>query len=96
MKKKIYLESHSSVKKQAFRNKQVKKAYDELESEFALIEMIIAKRIERGMTQSQLAKKMGTKQSAISRLEGGDYNPSLDFLKKLSKALDAKMEIIFN
>ncbi len=96
MKKKIYLESYSRVKKQAFRKKGFKKAYDELEPEFALIEMIIAKRIEKGMTQSQLAKKMGTKQSAISRLEGGEYNPSLDFLKKLSKALDVKMKISFN
>ena len=93
MKKKINLESYSSIKKQAFKNKTVKKAYDELESEFALIEMIIDKRIEKGLTQSQLAKKIGTKQSAISRLEGGQYNPSLDFLKKLSTALDAKLSV---
>ena len=87
------MKTHKQIKNIAFKNKAVKKAYDDLESEFALIEMIISKRIEKGLTQSQLAKKIGTKQSAISRLEGGEYNPSLDFLRKLSTALDAKLVV---
>ena len=45
------------------------------------------------MSQKELAQKMGTKQSALSRLESGTYNPSLLFLKKIATALDAKLSI---
>ncbi len=54
---------------------------------------IIRKRIESKMSQKDLAKKLGTKQSAISRLESGNYNPTLSFLKKLSTTLGGKLEI---
>lgn len=70
-----------------------KKAYDALEPEYAIIRAILKKRIESKMSQKDLAKKLGTKQSAISRLESGTYNPTLSFLKKLSTALGGKLEI---
>jgi transcriptional regulator with XRE-family HTH domain len=75
------------------KNKQIKQAYEKLEPEFAVIEIIIQKRLERGLSQKELAKKIGTKQSAISRLESGTYNPSLSFLQKVVEALDAKLKI---
>jgi len=43
------------------------------------------------MTQAELAKKVGTQKSNISRLESGNYNPSLDFLVKISEALGKKL-----
>ncbi|MDP1974473.1 MAG: helix-turn-helix transcriptional regulator, partial [Alphaproteobacteria bacterium] len=61
--------------------------------EFAVIKMIMKKRIEKGLTQKELAQKIGTKQSAISRLESGVYNPSLSFLQKVGEALDVKLKI---
>ncbi|MBT4056345.1 helix-turn-helix transcriptional regulator, partial [Candidatus Peregrinibacteria bacterium] len=54
-------------------------------------EAIIAKRLEQGLTQSELAQKIGTKQSAISRLESGNYNPSFTFLEKVAKALNLNL-----
>ena len=45
------------------------------------------------MSQKQLAEKIGTKQSAIARLEGGNTNPSVAFLEKISKALGGKLQI---
>jgi len=72
---------------------EFKKAYDDLEPEFAVIRAIIEKRIKDGLTQKQLAKKIGIKQPIISRLESGTYNPSLKFLKKIAKALDAKLVV---
>ena len=47
------------------------------------------------MTQKDLAEKIGTKQSAISRLESFDANPSFKFLKKVAKAFDAKLVVQF-
>jgi len=56
---------------------------------------IIKQRTKKGLTQADLAKKIGTKQSAISRLERGTYNPSLAFLKKIAKALDKELHVCF-
>ncbi|MBT3864972.1 helix-turn-helix transcriptional regulator [Candidatus Peregrinibacteria bacterium] len=85
------MKSYSSFKKQALKDKEVRKAYDELAPEFAIAEAIIAKRLEQGLTQSELAQKIGTKQSAISRLESGNYNPSFTFLEKVAKALNLNL-----
>ena len=90
------MQSYTSFKKQMLKDPEIRKAYDDLEPEFALIESIIKKRIEKGMTQSALAKKVGTKQSAISRLESGSSNPSFVFLKKVAKALGSRLNISFS
>jgi transcriptional regulator with XRE-family HTH domain len=50
-------------------------------------------RIERGLTQAQLADLAGTKQPSIARVERGDVAPSLPFLKRLAEALGADLEI---
>ena len=51
------------------------------------------KTLEKGITQNELAKKVGTKQSAIARLEGGNSNPSLSFLEKIALALGYQLKI---
>ena len=50
-------------------------------------------RIIRGLTQAQLAEKVGTHQPSIARLENGSSNPSLSFLNKIAAALNAKIEV---
>ena len=90
------MKSYKTLKKQLFRDKEIRKAYDELGPEFELIQMIIEKRIKQNLTQSELAKKLGTKQSAISRLERGAYNPTLTFLRKTANALGAEIHISFS
>lgn len=87
------MKSFSTLKKKWLKDPAVRKEYDKLGSEFALAEMIIEKRIQRGMTQAQLAKKIGTKQSAIARLESGSYNPSIEFLNKVAVALNARLAV---
>lgn len=74
---------------------EFKRHYDALEPEFAVIRSVIGKRIEKKMSQKQLARKIGTKQSAISRLESGGSNPSLKFLQKVATALGARLSISF-
>ena len=83
-----------------FYNKLIKdpkfsKAYNELEPEYILINAIIDSRIKKNISQKELAKRLGTGQSAVSRLESGNYNPSFKFLQKLAKALDSKLVIEF-
>ena len=74
----------NTIKKQALKDKKVAKAYEDLYLEFSIINQIIDKRIKKGMSQKDLALKMGTKQPSIARFESGYYNPTISFLKKIS------------
>ena len=87
------MKPYQKLKQQLLKNRQVSQAYKDLGPEFELIELIIERRLAQGLTQAELAKKLNTRQSAISRLESGEYNPSLIFLSRLAKALDAKLRI---
>lgn len=81
------------MKKAGFKKKAYKKAYDDLELEYSIISQLIDKRNKLGLSQKDMAKRMGTKQPAIARFESGLYNPTLSFLKKVSEALDSKLQI---
>ena len=85
--------NYEEFKRKALKNKELKQRYDALEPEFALITMLIQKRLQKKLTQKELAQKIGTKQSAISRLESGTYNPTLSFIGKVADALDASVAI---
>lgn len=87
------MKSLAQFKKEMLKNKEIRKAYDELGPEFALIAAIIEKRLKKGLTQAELARKIGTKQSAIARLESGNYNPTVEMLERVAKALNAQLEI---
>ena len=81
--------------KKALKNPKFKAEYNKLQPEFDLINAIIEARTKKGITQKILAKKMGTKQSVISRLESGNANPSFEFLKRLASALGTDIQIKF-
>ena len=55
-------------KKQALKNKELRKAYDALAPEFAIAEKVIEKRLEQGITQAELAKKIAGKASSMNPL----------------------------
>jgi len=85
--------NYKQLKKGLLKDKEIGQIYERLGPEFAVIEMIIKKRIENGLSQKELAQKIGTKQSAISRFESGTYNPTLSFLQKIVEVLDTKLKI---
>src|SRR3990167_408863 len=81
--------------RESLKNPKIKAEYEKLQPEFAMIQAVIDARVKRGVTQKELASKIGTKQSVISRLESGRANPSVSFLKKLAQALNSHLEIKF-
>jgi len=81
--------------KEALKDPKLKAEYDRLEPEFAVIRAMIEARIKRNLTQAGLAEKLGTTQSAISRLEKGNISPTVSFLQKLADALDSRLDIRF-
>ena len=65
--------------------------YEALSPEYELAKSIITLRLSKGLTQKELAEKMQTTQSVISRLESGNAKPSLATLERLAKVLDARV-----
>ncbi|HIR09101.1 MAG TPA: helix-turn-helix domain-containing protein [Candidatus Avoscillospira stercoripullorum] len=72
---------------------EVKEEYDALAPQYEIICAEIESRRAIGMTQKQLAEKMGTAQANISRFESGTYNPSLAFLQKMADSLGKTLKI---
>jgi len=89
--------NHSELKKQAFKRPGVKAAYEEMEPEFSLLRELLRARQNAGLSQAEIAEKMGTKAPAVTRLESslsnGKHSPSIATLKKYAKALGCHLEI---
>ena len=73
----------------------VRKAWEETRIEREIAHALIRARIEKRLTQAQLAKKLKTRQSVISRVESGKTTPSLSFLKRLASVLDTSLSVQF-
>ncbi len=84
---------YEDFKKGLLQDAEVREEYEALEPQFNLLRQIIARRNELKLSQMQLAKLVGTKQSAISRLESGYANATVKTLHAVAKALDADLEI---
>ena len=69
--------------------------YEALEDEFSLAAALIRARSNAGLTQEQLAERMGTKQEVVARWEGGKVLPSTRTLAKFAKATDTRLQISF-
>ena len=81
------------IKKDLLKDSDFKKEVKLLEAEYLIISQIIKARTEQNITQKELAVKAGTKQSNISRLERGNYNPTLEFLKKIAFGLGKTLHV---
>jgi len=87
------MEDFNKFKEELLKDPETKIEYDRLGPKYELIASVIQKRLEKNLSQKELAKKINTKQSAISRLESGNYNPSLSFIQRVAEGLDSKLEI---
>lgn len=85
--------SFDEMKNDLLKDNEFKTEYEKLKPRYEAIEQIIKARKEQNMTQAELAKRVGTQKSNISRLESGNYNPSLDFLTKVSEALGKSLSV---
>jgi transcriptional regulator with XRE-family HTH domain len=73
----------------------VRQEYDRLDDEFAFLDQILKARADAGLTQAEVANKIGTTQSAIARLEtgGGKHSPSIATLQRYATALGYKVRV---
>ena len=83
----------SKLSDEWFKNPEFVREYDALEEEFTLATALIKARADAGLTQEELARRMGTTQSAIARLEGGKSRPSTMTLAKVAKATGTRLRV---
>lgn len=89
--------THKSLKEKALKKLEVRNEYERLEPEFTLLKEMLRARNKTGLSQAQIAEKMGTKSSSITRLESslssGKHSPSLVTIKKYLEALNYRLEL---
>lgn len=82
-------------KKRLLKDPKFRKALSETKLEYEIARAIILARVKNKMTQKELAKKLKTRQSVISRVENAQTVPSLSFLKRLALVFHAQLKIEF-
>ncbi len=91
------MKSHNEMLKEWKQDPAFQREYDELEAEYLLFDELLRARKEAGLTQSDVANRMGTKTSAIARLEAGGgsrkHSPSVTTLRKYAEAVGCRLEI---
>ena len=81
--------------KEQLQDPEIKKEYDDLQPERAIIQALIDARLKAGMTQKELSKKTGIAQGDISKLERGNSNPSIRTLQRLAAAMGMSLQLKF-
>ena len=91
------MQAHEELVEKALSRPGVKAAYDALEDEFTLFDEVLKARKRAGLTQAEIAARMGTKASAIARIEAGGgskrHSPSIATLRRYAEAVGCKLKI---
>ncbi len=82
-----------NIEARLMKDTEFKAEFEKLKPRYELIAQIIGARNQLNLTQEELAKRVGTQKSNISRLESGAYNPSLDFIIKVARSLGKEVHI---
>ncbi|WP_045210548.1 helix-turn-helix domain-containing protein [Desulfonatronovibrio magnus] len=81
------------LKEKLLENPEVRAEYDRLGPEFKLASMLIEARSRAGLSQNDLARRMGMKQASVARIESGKFNPSMETLRKYAAATGHELKI---
>ena len=88
---------HSDLKAKVLSNPEVKAAYDEMAPEFSLLRQMLKARQKAGLSQAEVAERMGTKPPAVTRLESslgnGKHSPSMATLQKYAHAVGYELQV---
>ncbi len=89
--------THAELKRAALQNEAVRQEYSALAPEFSLLREMLKARKEAGLSQADVAERMGTKAPAVTRLEAsltsGKHSPSVETLRKYAEAVGCRLEI---
>jgi transcriptional regulator with XRE-family HTH domain len=87
--------THKQLRAKALRSSEVRAEFDKAAEEFGLLNEFLKARTEQGLTQAEVAERIGTTQSAVARMESGrgKHSPSVATLSKYAEALGCELEI---
>jgi len=89
--------THDKMIEKMLSDPEVKAAYDSMEDEFALFDEFLKARKRAGLTQAEIATRMGTKSPAVARIEAGGgskrHSPSIATLRRYAEAVGCKLKI---
>ncbi|MDR1564244.1 MAG: helix-turn-helix transcriptional regulator [Oscillospiraceae bacterium] len=89
------MRTHAQVFEKFMDNPEFVEEYEALRPHYEIVAQVICARNEQGLTQEALAERTGIQRSNISRLESGNYNPSVDFLTRIAQGLGLELHIEF-
>lgn len=89
----VELVKYEDVKGRLLNSPEAQKAYEDMKEEFRLIRLLVQIRRQSKLTQAQIAEKMKTQKSNISRLENGKTDPKLSTLFAYANALEVEIEL---
>ncbi len=81
------------LKADLMKNPEFQREYDKVEAEFQIAQQIIEARTKQKLSQKELARRMGTGQAVVSRLEGMNARPSLSLLERVARALKIELTL---
>lgn len=87
------MKTFEQFKKESMKRPGVRKAMEDTDVEFQLIEAIIKKRVQKKITQKALAEEIGVTQSALARFESGRSNPTFSFIQKVTAGLGLRLTV---
>ena len=86
----------NTIKDQWIKELEFIQEYEALELEYAISLELIKARSDAGLTQEEVARRMGTTQPVIARLESGNIHPSVKTLSKYASATGKSLEVHLN
>ncbi|PKN71290.1 MAG: transcriptional regulator [Deltaproteobacteria bacterium HGW-Deltaproteobacteria-12] len=93
------MKTHDEMVATWMKDQKFKDEYDALKDEFTLFDEIIKARKRAGLTQAEIAHRMGTKAPAVARIEAGGgskhHSPSIATLRRYAEAIGCRLEIKF-
>lgn len=94
------MKTHKQLVEEMLKNSAVRAEYERIErEEMPMLDAILSARAEAGLTQAQVAERMGTQAPAVARLENalvtGKHSPSVATLQKYAAALGKRLEVRF-
>ena len=91
------MKTHKEMMAEWKKDPKFRQEYEALEEEFALFDELLKARRAAGLTQEEVARRMGTKPPAVARLEAGggrgQHSPSIATLRKYAQAVGCRLEV---